>query len=224
MARVAVRLRARRSLSRARSNRRTGRSSSERVSMVAKLSRVRRPRRPSGGAGCAARHPTGSGSTTTRSNRTGSGRNRRPTGSGRPRAAGRAPRDRWPRLRWSTVSSGEAESRRRRQRTSTITSIGGGPGSTATRSSSWRPTWTFRARTVQPASLSRAATRASAVSPASCAVVRVRAEGRPSTVDRASRRSSAAITRRSPGAHPALTWPPAPARRDRRGRAPRRRP
>ena len=38
-----------------------------------------------------------------------------------------------------------------RQRTSTTTSAGGGPGSTATRSSSWRPTWTFRARIVQPA-------------------------------------------------------------------------
>ena len=42
----------------------------------------------------------------------------------------------------------------------------GGPGSTATRSSSWRPTWMFRARTVQPSSLRRAATSSSAVSPA----------------------------------------------------------
>ena len=40
------------------------------------------------------------------------------------------------------------------------TSAAGGPGSTATRSSSWRPTWTFRARTVQPASTSRSSDQA----------------------------------------------------------------
>ena len=54
-----------------------------------------------------------------------------------------------------------------RQRTSMTTRAAGGPGSTATRSSSCRPTWTFRARTVQPAATRCSATRASAASPAS---------------------------------------------------------
>ena len=53
----------------------------------------------------------------------------------------------------------------------------------ATRSSSWRPTWTFRARIDQPCSVSRFATRASASSPSRCAAVRFlgRAPGWPST-------------------------------------------
>ena len=75
---------------------------------------------------------------------------------------GRRPRSRSPyvarrrcvRFRWSTVSSGRPKPRDFRQRTSTITSAAGGPGSTATRSSSWRPTWTFLARMVQPAARS----------------------------------------------------------------------
>ena len=76
------------------------------------------------------------GSTTTRSNRTGS--------RGRGVPSGRTPRSRspyaailrWVRFRWSTVSSGRPNPRDARQRTSTITSWAGGPGSTATRSSS----------------------------------------------------------------------------------------
>src|SRR3954451_7764412 len=63
------------------------------------------------------------------------------------------------------------------------TSAGGGPGSTATRSISWRPTWTFRARTVQPASVSLSATRVSAASPDSWAAVRSWSPGR-SAMDR----------------------------------------
>jgi hypothetical protein len=138
--------------------------------------------------------PAESGSTATRSKRSGRAGTVDPFGSGAPSNSAYAARRRCARLRWSTVSSANPKSRLPRQRTSTITSIGGGPGSTATRSSSWRPTWMFRARMVQPASLSRAPTRASAVSPASCAVVRVRAEGRPST-----------SSMLPAGAHPVLT-------------------
>ena len=69
----------------------------------------------------------------------------------RGRAGRRSPCRTRVRLRWSTVSSGSPKPRDDRQRTSTTTSAAGGPGSTATRSSSWRPTWTFRARMVQPA-------------------------------------------------------------------------
>ena len=87
--------------------------------------------------------------------------------------------------------------RRRASRTSTTTSAGGGPGSIATRSSSSRPTRTFRARIVQPAASRRAATRASAASPSRCAAVR------PASCIRArcARRSTAAhrrLIRRSP--------------------------
>ena len=106
------------------------------------------------------------GSTTTRSNRRGNRGTRLPSGN--------TPRSRRPyvairrrvRFRWSTVSSGRPKPRDDRQRTSTITSASGGPGSTATTSSSWRPTWTFRARTVQPAARSRTRTSDSAASPA----------------------------------------------------------
>ena len=155
-----------------------------------------RPRRD--GARIARSAPgIGSGSTTQRGRRGAAARGIAVAPPGAPSSSSRrAPRAEVRRACGGRTSPPRRpKSRRRRQRTSTITSIGGGPGSTATRSSSWRPTWTFRARTVQPASLRRAPTRASAASPASCAVVRVRAEGWPSTVDRASRRS--------PGAHPA---------------------
>ena len=107
-------------------------------------------------------------------------------GAARGRRPGSVPRSSSPyaaartraRLRWSTVSSGRPKSRPARQRTSTTTSAAGGPGSTATRSSSWRPTWTFRARTVQPASARCAAASASAASPACCAGVRSGSPGR----------------------------------------------
>ena len=96
------------------------------------------------------------GSTTTRSKRTAAAaracRPGRPPRSSSPYAARRG---------GGPASGGRPSPRAARslaiarQRTSTITSAAGGPGSTATRSSSWRPTWTFRARTVQPASSSR---------------------------------------------------------------------
>ena len=92
----------------------------------------------------------------------------------------------------------QPERPRRRRRTSTTTSCGGGPGSTATRSSSWRPTWTFRARIDQPASTSRCATSASASSPARCAAVR---RPRRSAWSPIRGSSQTALIRRSPGAH-----------------------
>jgi hypothetical protein len=117
------------------------------------------------------------GSTTIRSNRSGSRGIGVPSGA-RPRSTSSHPARRTnERLRWSTVSSANPYARLPRQRTSTTTSAAGGPGSTATRSNSWRPTWTFRARTVQPASISRPATSASAASPATCAAVRARSVG-----------------------------------------------
>ena len=78
-------------------------------------------------------------------------RRRRP--AARPIARRRAAR-----LRWSSDSSASPKSRRPRQRTSTTTSVLGGPGSIPTRSSSSRPTRTFRARTSQPPATSRSAT------------------------------------------------------------------
>ena len=108
----------------------------------------------------------------------------RPGGCPR-RPSSRPRRARERRFRKSTVSSARPNARVLRSRTSTITSCAGagGPGSTATRSSSWRPTWTFRARIDQPCSVSRSATRASASSPSRCAAVRFlgRAPGWPST-------------------------------------------
>ena len=67
---------------------------------------------------------------------------------------------------------GQPKSRFLRQRTSTKTTAGGGPRSTATRSSSSRPTRTFRARTCQPRVIRYSAARLSAASPASWNVVR----------------------------------------------------
>ena len=64
----------------------------------------------------------------------------------------------------------QPNSRDRRHRTSTTTSRSGGPGSTATMSSSLRPAWTLRPRTRQPRAARRSATRLSAASPACCPV------------------------------------------------------
>ena len=86
------------------------------------------------------------GSTTTRSNRSG----QRGTGVAvRQHAAieqseGRGP-DPGALARGRRSPPAGRTARSARQRTSTTTRAGGGPGSTATRSSSWRPTWTFRA-------------------------------------------------------------------------------
>ena len=54
------------------------------------------------------------------------------------------------------------------------------PGRPPRESSSWRPTWTFRARMVQPAARSLEATSVSAASPACCAAVRLGSAGRSS--------------------------------------------
>ena len=125
---------------------------------------------------------------------------RRP--SSRPRRAARR------RFRKSTVSSARPNARVLRRRTSTITSCAGagGPGSTATRSSSWRPTWTFRARIDQPCSVSRSATRASASSPSRCAAVRFlgRAPGWPSTAGSCQPPLTWRLSRVSP---PRSRWP-----------------
>ena len=112
------------------------------------------------------------GSTTTRSKRSGSRGSSSPSGASRGRAGRTRPPGRAPAC-GGRPSPRAARSRASpRQRTSTITSAAGGPGSTATRSISWRPTWTFRARTVQPASDEPARASVSAASPACCAGVR----------------------------------------------------
>jgi hypothetical protein len=114
------------------------------------------------------------GSTTMRSRRIGSDGNgvppRRRPSARRPNAAA----FRRASLRWSTDSSGRPKSRRRRNRTSTTTSERGGPGSTATRSSSARPTWTWLPRMLQPLAISSETARCSARSLAVWASVRIR--------------------------------------------------
>jgi len=112
------------------------------------------------------------GSTTTRSNRIGrrgsGGPGRVPSTSASAAARSRA------RLVWWIVSSGRPKARLARHRTSTNTRARGGPGSTAIRSISARPTRTWRPRIAQPAPARRSSTNDSAASPSRWADVRTR--------------------------------------------------